>query len=115
MSLKEYKRLRNFVVTPEPDPKKFHHKKKSKSLRFVVQRHVATRLHYDFRLETRDGLLKSWAVPKGLTLDPSVKRLAILTEDHPGGYLYFEGKIPKGNYGAGTVIVWDAGDYSIDS
>src|SRR5215510_14312242 len=114
MSLKEYKSMRNFAVTPEPDPNKFIRKKKSKSLRFVVQRHAATRLHYDFRLETRHGILKSWAVPKGPTLDPNVKRLAILTEDHPGDYLYFEGKIPKGNYGAGTVIVWDTGNYSID-
>jgi bifunctional non-homologous end joining protein LigD len=113
MTLYEYKRKRNFAKTPEPGPHK-HHRKKTKPLRFVVQRHEATRLHFDFRLETKNGRLKSWAVPKGLTLDPKVKRLAILTEDHPGDYLYFEGRIPKGNYGAGTVIVWDTGDYCID-
>ena len=113
MTLYEYKHKRNFVKTPEPDARKVN-RKKAKLLRFVVQKHNAKRLHYDFRLETKKGLLKSWAVPKGLTLDPKVKRLAILTEDHPGDYIHFEGKIPKGNYGAGTVIVWDTGDYSID-
>ncbi|MGI0015111.1 MAG: DNA polymerase ligase N-terminal domain-containing protein, partial [Nitrososphaera sp.] len=113
MTLYEYKRKRNFAKTPEPDVGKVR-RKKTKLLRFVVQRHDARRLHFDFRLETKKGLLKSWAVPKGLTLDPKVKRLAILTEDHPGDYLYFEGRIPKGSYGAGTVIVWDTGDYSID-
>ena len=111
MTLYEYKRKRNFAKTPEPNARKLN-RKKTKLLRFVVQKHNATRLHYDFRLETKDDLLKSWAVPKGLALDPKVKRLAILTEDHPGDYIYFEGKIPKGNYGAGTVIVWDTGDYS---
>ncbi|MGI0029857.1 MAG: non-homologous end-joining DNA ligase [Nitrososphaera sp.] len=113
MTLHEYKHKRNFAKTPEPGARKVH-RKKAKLLRFVVQRHEATRLHYDFRLETKNGLLRSWAVPKGPTLDPKVKRLAILTEDHPGDYIHFEGKIPKGNYGAGTVIVWDTGDYSID-
>lgn len=113
MTLYEYKRKRNFAKTPEPGARKVH-RKKPKLQRFVVQRHEATRLHFDFRLETKKGVLKSWAVPKGPTLDPTVKRLAILTEDHPGDYLYFEGKIPKGNYGAGTVIVWDTGEYSID-
>jgi len=109
MTLYEYKHKRNFAKTPEPDARKMN-RKKAKLLRFVVQKHNARRLHYDFRLETKKGLLKSWAVPKGLTLDPKVKRLAILTEDHPGDYIHFEGKIPKGNYGAGTVIVWDTGD-----
>ena len=113
MTLYEYKHKRNFAKTPEPDARQVN-RKKAKLLRFVVQKHNARRLHYDFRLETKKGLLKSWAVPKGLTLDPKVKRLAILTEDHPGDYIHFEGKIPKGNYGAGTVIVWDTGDYSID-
>lgn len=113
MTLKEYENKRNFAKTPEPHPRNVN-LKKTRARRFVVQKHIATRLHYDFRLETKKGLLRSWAVPKGLTLDPKVKRLAILTEDHPGDYIYFEGKIPKGNYGAGTVIVWDTGDYSIN-
>ncbi len=113
MTLYEYKHKRKFAKTPEPDAHKGH-RKKTKLLRFVVQKHDATRLHFDFRLETKKGLLRSWAVPKGLTLDPKVKRLAILTEDHPGDYLYFEGKITKGNYGAGTVIIWDTGNYIID-
>jgi len=106
--LKTYREKRDFSYTSEPNPSEVSEREESKI--FVVQKHDARNLHYDLRLDV-DGVLKSWAIPRGPSLDPSQKRLAIETEDHPLEYARFEGIIPKGQYGAGTVIVWDTGPY----
>src|SRR3954449_7558541 len=109
--LGEYERKRDFGSTPEPSAKK--RRKRKKAPRFVVQEHSARRLHWDLRLE-HDGVAASWAVPNGIPADPAENRKAVHTEDHPLEYLEFEGEIPAGEYGAGTMRIWDRGTYAVE-
>ncbi len=109
MSLKEYKKKRDFKKTTEPDG--LSKQRNKKDLVYVIQRHEASNLHYDLRIE-EDGVLKSWAIPKEPPIKKGVKRLAVQTEDHPLGYEDFEGTIPEGQYGAGQVEIWDKGTYA---
>ncbi len=107
---KKYRSKRNFSRTPEPGDKKAHLVWANKRPIFVIQKHDASNLHYDFRIEV-DGVLKSWVIPKGPSTDPSEKRLSLATEDHPLDYANFEGVIPEEDYGGGTVMIWDRGNY----
>ena len=123
MALEKYQKMRDFSKTPEPAgelskgfcdeiKKRYKGKRISEKPIYVVQEHHASRLHWDFRIEL-DGVLKSWAIPKGPSTDPKDKRLAVQTENHPIEYANFEGEIPAGNYGAGTVKLWDSGDFEV--